>query len=58
MNQKLIKILYIKRMFSFESNLFTGTTRPFSKKMIDQYFEKITSGDSSRVDLVIVRQKR
>ncbi|WP_082415837.1 GNAT family N-acetyltransferase [Numidum massiliense] len=43
-------------MFVQESNLFTGTTRPFSRKQIAQHLERIATGDESRVDFVIVRQ--
>ncbi|KIL52027.1 hypothetical protein [Jeotgalibacillus soli] len=46
-----------KGMFAKEANLFTGSTKPFSKKMIDQYVDKVMIGDHTRVDLLIIRQE-
>ena len=44
--------------FVHESNLFTGSQKPFTRMKIDQYVDKIMSGsDSSRVDFVICRQE-
>lgn len=35
----------------------TGNTKPFTRKQIDEYVEKIMSGDDSRIDFVIVCQE-
>lgn len=49
------EILY-KATFNEEVQLFTGTTRPFSKRQIDNFIDKILEGDESRVDFLIVSQ--